>query len=66
MKATLKRRLSWSPDGIQVETFDQGDHDLPDRAFEVASRMGLLQLPENKARAAAPENKGKTRGRSNS
>lgn len=41
----LKTSLKWSPDGCRIEVIPAGEHpELPDRALEIASQLGILDV----------------------
>lgn len=41
----LNTSLKWSPDGCRIEVIPAGEHpELPDRAQEIASQLGILDV----------------------
>lgn len=62
-RVLILRNFPISPDGIRVETWQAGtERDVDDATLEILIGEGAVELVENKAMQAAPENKGK-RGR---
>lgn len=42
----LRRSFRFSPDGIQVITYERGEHDLPEEAAKIAIRNGFADEPK--------------------
>ena len=62
-RVRILRNFPISPDGIRVETWQAGsERNVDDATLDILIGEGAVELVENKAMPAAPENKAK-RGR---
>lgn len=63
-RVKMLRNFSMSSDGIRVQTLAAGsEHEVADDMLSIMIECGVVEIVDNKAYGAAPENKARKRGR---
>lgn len=59
MKIKLAKTFRWSPNGYDINEYQPGEHDVPERCAEVAALSGVLAESEEEPKEEKPISKSK-------